>query len=123
MVEVVFVVAAVGLMALAWWWLTRRRAGLTGAAGPQDAEPGPPQALTRDALLSRRRDFDPSGWDDSPDPSAAPAKPVRPAAGRPTAPTPDADADEEPVYFDRDFLERRQRQRETDAGSDPTPTP
>lgn len=130
MFEIIFVVLAVGLMALAWWWLKGRRRDLVGGEPSAGATPpAEPQPLTRDALLNRPREFDPSAWDDSPEPTAAPAKPAagRPAPSRP-APTrsaparPAGDEDDAPTYFDREFLERQRRQRAIDNQTEPPPS-
>lgn len=121
MYEIIFLVLAVGMMALAWWWLKRRRRELLGGSEPSDDTgwPAEPQALTRDALMTRSREFDPSAWDDSPDPSATEAKPTpaRPAPARPAPVRPGNDEDEAPAYFDREFLERQRRQRAVDDGT------
>ncbi|MCW5954638.1 MAG: hypothetical protein KIT69_20490 [Propionibacteriaceae bacterium] len=131
MFEIIFVVLAVGLMAFIWWWLKRRRRELLGDSGEQpDGAPRPaePQALTRDALMHRSREFDPSAWDDGPDSPAVTGKPAsRPAPARP-APTraapvrPADDEDDAPAYFDREFLERQRRQRAIDNGTDIPPS-
>lgn len=125
MFEIVFLVLAVGLMVLAWWWLSRRRRELLGGLGggePDDAGWPAEQTLTRDALVKPSREFDPSAWDDSPNPAAAAAKPApaRPAAGRPAPARPVDGENETPAYFDRDFLERQRRQRAID--TDPPPS-
>lgn len=131
MFEIIFLVLAAGLMAFAWWWLKRRRRELLGDGElPSDAGmPAEPQVFTRDTLMSRSREFDPSAWDDSPAPSAAATKPAtgrpapaRPAPARPAPAAPAGDEDEAPTYFDREFLERQQRQRAADAGTDAPPT-
>ncbi len=127
MFEIVFLVLAVGLMTLAWWWLKRRRAELLGEGDPSDraGSPAEPQTLTRDTLTSRPREFDPSAWDDSPDVSGATPKPApsRPAPSRPAAPRPPDDAeDAAPIYFDREFLERQRRQRAADHEADAPPS-
>lgn len=129
MFEIIFVVLAAGLMALAWWWLKGRRRDLVDgepSAGATTA--AEPQPLTRDALLSRPREFDPSAWDDSPDPAAAPGRPAtrpapaRPAPGRPAPVRPAQEEDDAPAYFDREFLERQRRERAAGPGADAPPT-
>ncbi len=115
MFEVVFLILAVALMAGAWWWLKRRRRELLGQLDEPagDTEPPAPQALTRDALMNRPRTFDPNAWDDGPGRSAKPAPaPASPAAPRPAPAAPSDDEDEAPAYFDREFLARRQRERQ-----------
>lgn len=125
--EIIFVVLAVGLMAFAWWWLKRRRRELLGDSEPSgDAGwPAEQQALTRDALVNRSREFDPSAWEDGPDPAPAgerPASsrpaPVRHQAARPAQARPAEDEDEAPAYFDREFLERQRQQRAIDTKTD-----
>lgn len=125
MFEIIFLVLAIGMMALIWWWLKRRRTELLGGTSEESGDGGWPTqqpTLNRDALVNRSREFDPSAWDDSPDPGRSrPAKPSapRPAPARPapTRPAPagsSANEDEPPVFFDREFLERRQRERTAD---------
>ncbi|MGC3953606.1 MAG: hypothetical protein QM804_05035 [Propionicimonas sp.] len=121
MFEVIFVVLTVGLMVFAWWWLKRRRAELLETFGGEDDAEAPPQQLTRDALLNRPRQFDPTGWDDNPSTTAA-TTPPRPAASRPGLAAPDDEPDAAPVYFDREFLQQRQRLRDA-AGDDAPPAP
>lgn len=126
MFEIIFLVLAVGLMAFAWWWLGRRRRELLGDDGKllSDPElPDEPQALTREALVHRSRAFDPTAWDDSPDPSAAADQPIvgRPSSARPIPTQPADDEDEAPSYFDREFLERQRSQRARDSGTDLPP--
>jgi len=136
LIVVLLIVAAVG------GFLVYRRVARPAAPPAEDAwelppapgspAPGGPPArefLDRDALLNRRRDFDPSAWDagsaapDSPAPVGAPGSPP----GPPPAPAPEApprppawdradepDAEEPgdlPRFFDRDYLERRARER------------
>ena len=137
MIEFIFPLLAVGALAFAWWFLSRRRRDLLGGTSAREEDTGWPtqaQALNRDALLNREREFDPSAWDDSPDParskpaksSARPAPPrpapSRPAPSRPAQPrpAPGEEEDEAPAFFDREFLERKQRER---SAGDAAPLP
>jgi hypothetical protein len=69
-----------------------------GGARPGSAPE--PQILDRD-MLGGKRAFDPSGWDNTPDGAAEPAAEPEPG--------------ELPRFFDRDYLEKKQR------GETPTP--
>ena len=109
--------ALLGLAAVAmgvgWWWLGRRRKQLLGDSDdpasllPGD-DPGPPEVLSREALLGRSKAFDPSAWDDSPDGGAA-------GSGEP---------EDLPSRFDRSYLERTSRRPADDSAApaaDPAP--
>ena len=92
-----FVVVGLAAVALGvgWWWLGRRRKQLLGdsddpASLLPDADPGPPEVLSRESLVGRQKAFDPSAWDDSPDGGAA-------TPGEP---------EDLPTRFDRSYLER-----------------
>lgn len=104
-------------MAAAYWWLSRRRKELLGEDGKLPSVRAerddylPPPRLTRDSLVNRPQAFDPHAWDDSPD-SESGTEPEAP----PARPEPE---DELPAYFDREFLERRQRKPEPDKQEPP----
>lgn len=125
-------------------YLVYRRGARPAAPPPEDAwelpsapgTPGPDLAAAparevfdRDALLNRRRDFDPSAWDAAE--AAESAEAAEAAGGEPSRPAPpparpapsaapawdtadEPDAEEPgdlPRFFDRDYLERRARER------------
>lgn len=106
-------VVIVALAALIGWWVLRRRRPMpeedewrlppeeSTGAGP--AAPLPAQRFDRDALVNRSRAFDPTRWDDTPDPAGDDAESEDPE---------DAVAEEEvedlPRFFDRDYLRRRE---------------
>jgi hypothetical protein len=105
----IIVVAAIAAGALYWWfrrrntppppedeWQLPPEAG--GTRPPATPEP---QVLDRDTVLGGKRAFDPSGWDNAPDGSAEPVAEPEPG--------------ELPRFFDRDYLEKKQR------GETPTP--
>ena len=102
----VAVVAAVGV---GGWWLGRRRATAPESAptsGPEELDapqdPPEPHPFDRDWLLSRSKDFDPSGWDDVTDAGHA-------AEAAEAADVSDSDPGDLPRHFDREFLERREQ--------------
>jgi hypothetical protein len=74
------------------------------------AEPGrlvpppEPQVLDRDTVLGRNRVFDPTNWDDTPDGSQEEGaeEPVE-------EPTDIPIGDDLPRFFDREYLERKNR--------------
>ncbi len=118
-------VAVAVIVAVAWWWRRRRpdpvddewvlppadsgpgfpALGGSGEERGSGAERGP--VIDRDFLLRRDRTFDPSRWDNSPD--AAPDD--RGLVGGDATPA----EDDLPRFLDREYLERRQREK--DAGA------
>lgn len=102
----VAVVGVVVVALVAAWFLFRRR-----TPPPQDDEwtlppeaevgtpspdAGPPPALDREMLLQRDRVLDPAKWDNSPD-------------GSVLDPAEEADEDDLPRFFDREYLQQRER--------------
>lgn len=102
---VVLVLAVVAAVAV--WWFRRRRTPPSGddeewMLPPEEAVHSPtedvgPQFFDRGTLLHRNRVLDPSKWDNTPDGSTAAA-----ADG-------DAVPDDLPRFFDRDYLQQRNR--------------
>jgi hypothetical protein len=101
---VFLIVLAAIAAAAAYWWFRRRNSTPppedewrlppeTAQARP--ASPPEPQVLDRDTVLGGKRAFDPSGWDNTPDGSGGPQAEPEPG--------------ELPRYFDRDYLDRKQR--------------
>lgn len=99
----IIVVAAIAAGAV-FWWFRRRNATppvedewqLPPEDGRAVRAPAPePQVLDRDTVLGGKRAFDPSGWDNTPDGAASPAAEPEPG--------------ELPRFFDRDYLERKNR--------------
>ncbi len=74
--------------------------GSTTAAGTPRASDRPP-ILDREALLHRDRTFDPRNWDNTPDAPGARAEEVE---------------GDFPKFFDREYLEKRERERRGDEG-------
>jgi hypothetical protein len=117
LVLVLIVVAAV---AGVWWWWRRRRPepvedewvlppDESGPAAPaaSGSMPGErPPVFDREFLVNRDRTFDPTRWDNTPD--AAPNDLGLIGGEEPPA------QDDLPRFLDREFLERRQREK--DAG-------
>ena len=139
--EYLLLALVAGAMGVGWWWLGRRRKELLGDSDdpasliPREDQ-GPPEVITREALVNRSRRFDPSGWDDTPDAAAAtpsdpdelpthfdrsylertgkrtpePGVPPGDPVASPPAPAAETE-DDEPMHFDRDFLARLERER------------
>lgn len=112
----VIAVVLVALTVAGAVWLHRRHRQLVGDdptalvadAGEPLRDEGPAPVLDRDALLARRRPFNPAGWDDTPD-DDTPDDHTR-DGGAPAADDGAAPAREElPTYLDREFLARRER--------------
>lgn len=105
--EPVLIVLGV-LVAAAVWWLTRRRKqllqeGFPDTASEPEPDEGPPQVLRR-SMLEQSRSFDPSAWDNTPDPD--------PDGGGghddwAVADEGDGPGDDLPRFFDRDYLRRQ----------------
>jgi hypothetical protein len=105
------IIVVVALVAVAVFWWLRRRATpppiedvweLPPATGSRPAAPPVAQILDRDAVLGGKPVFDSTKWDDSPE-------------GEQDATAAEPEPGELPRFFDRDYLERKQR------GESPTP--
>lgn len=113
--ETILIVIGVAAVAGAVFWWTRGRAHRppAGAAeesptpqAPRRHDPLPePQVLDRNTVLGRSRAFDPTNWDNTPD-GYEDDGPDNPDEGSPDGGPAGEDL---PRFFDRDYLERKNR--------------
>jgi hypothetical protein len=114
---VIVIIVAVAAVAVFLW--TRRKAthrapgageiSRTPAEPRKPAPPLEPQVLDRDTVLGRKRAFDPTKWDDTPDGSEEDG-PDQPE----DEPVAESDGDDLPRFFDREYLERKSRGESTE---------
>ncbi len=97
---------AVIVAVAAVWFLRRRTQGpdedewaLPPEVSPEQGQSTEPQLFDRNALMHRNRALDPTKWDNSPDGSE---------------PMSEAEPDDLPRVFDRDYLAKRQQPRPED---------
>ena len=101
--EPVGVIIVIVVVAGAAFWWNRRRAASAPVEDewqlpPEQGEsvpvsPPEPQILDREAVLGRKRAFDPAKWDNTPEGSSAAAE---------------AEPGDLPRFFDRDYLEKKE---------------